>query len=125
MHQPYLVLYEDVIRDQPHASKEIFNYVGVKIEEGDNYFQNTNQTKLHGDDICQYSDVNCADWKVKLEKDYPCLLKQLYSSSTVAWSVPIENTADKAKLSLQGDCYRLPNLDNKNQGYRRYEELYN
>lgn len=124
MQQPYLVLYEDVMRDQLHASEQIFNYVGVKIEEGDNFFQNTNQTKLHGDNICNYEDVNCNDWNVKLKKDYPCLFKQLHSSSTVAWSVPIESTAGKTKLSMQGDCHRLQNLDFQKRRYRHYEELY-
>lgn len=124
MYHPHLILYEDVMRDQPHASKEIFNYVGVKVEEGDNFFKNTKKEKLHSDDICKYEDVNCTDWKEKLERDYPCLLKQLHSNSTVVWSVPIESTADKTKLSIQGDCHRLQNLDTKNHRYRHYEELY-
>jgi len=122
--QPHLVLYEDVMRDQLHASKHVFKYVGVKVKEGDNFFNFTKQTRLHGDDICEYDDVNCTDWKMKLEKDYPCLLKQLDSNSTVAWSVPIESTADKTKLSIQGDCHRLQNLDTTNHTDRRYEELY-
>eukprot|EP00984_Skeletonema_dohrnii_P018148 scaffold8402_cov183-Skeletonema_dohrnii-CCMP3373.AAC.1 len=62
---------------------------------------------------------------MKLEKDYhPCLLKQLDSNSTVAWSVPIESTADKIKLSIQGDCHRLQNLDTTHHTDRRYKELY-
>eukprot|EP00985_Skeletonema_marinoi_P024389 scaffold16932_cov145-Skeletonema_marinoi.AAC.8 len=94
------------------------------VKEGDNFFNFTKETRLHGDDICEYDDVNCTDWKMKLEKDYPCLLKQLDSNSTVAWSVPIESTADKTKLSIQGDCHSLQNLDTTNHTDRRYEELY-
>ena len=43
MRQPHLVLYEDVMRDQTHASKEVFNYFDVTVDNGDNFFNNTNQ----------------------------------------------------------------------------------
>ena len=112
------------MRDQSHASKEVFNYIDVTVDEGDNFFNKTNQTKLHGDNICNYADVNCTELKVKLEEGHPCLLKQLHSNSTVAWSVPILRAAGKTKVSIGGDCHRLKNLDTKNHTYRYYEELY-
>ena len=124
MHQPHLVLYEDVMRDQTHASKEVFNYIDVTVDDGDNFFNNTNQKKLHGDNICNYADVNCTDLKVKLGNIYPCLLKQLYSNSTVAWTIPILRAAGTTKVSIRGDCHRLQHLETKNRPYRYYEELY-
>mmetsp|Transcript_15184 Transcript_15184/g.24950 ORF Transcript_15184/g.24950 Transcript_15184/m.24950 type:complete len:437 (+) Transcript_15184:128-1438(+) len=124
MHQPHLVLYEDVMRDQSHASKEVFNYIDVTVHDGDNFFNKTNQKKLHNDNICSYADVNCSDLKVKLGKLYPCLLKQLHSNSTVAWSVPVMRAAGKIKVNIRGDCHRLQNLDTKSHTYRDYEELY-
>ena len=124
MHQPHLVIYEDVMRDKLHASKEVFNYLDIMVNEGDNFFNNTVETKIHGDNICNNADVNCTDLKVKLEKDHPCLLKQLYSDSTVAWSVPIHRAAGKNEVSVPGDCHPLQNLDTKDHTFRYYEELY-
>lgn len=110
--------------DQLHASKRVFDYIGVKVNEGDNFFDSTAEKKIHGDDICDYHDMDCTDWKLRLKNGYPCLLKQLESSSTVAWSVPIENVEGTIKLSIHGDCHPLENLDKDNHKDRLYEELY-
>lgn len=121
--QPHLVLYEDVMRDQLHASMQVFKYIGVKVDEGDNFFSLTTEKKLHDGHICEYHDVNCTEWRQKL-KVYPCLLKQLDSKSTIAWSVPIKSTRGKLRLSIDGECHRLENLDKVTHRDRLYEELY-
>ena len=128
------MLYEDVMRDQLHASVQVFNFIGVKVNEGDNFFNSTTEKKksyrrtgqdqetMHGH-ICEYHDVNCTEWRQKL-KEYPCLLKQLDSKSTIAWSVPIQNNTGKLRLSIHGECHRLKNLDKVDHRDRLYEELY-
>jgi hypothetical protein len=133
--QPHLVLYEDVMRDQLHASMQVFNFIGVKVDEGDNFFNLTTEKQssyrrtgpdhgtMHDGHICKYHDVNCTEWRQKL-KGYPCLLKQLDSKSTTAWSVPIKSTRGKLRLSIDGECHRLENLNKVTHRDRLYEELY-
>lgn len=129
------MLYEDVMRDQLHASMQVFSFIGVKIDEGDNFFNLTTEKQssylrtgpdhgtMHDGHFCEYHDVNCTEWRQKL-KVYPCLLKQLDSKSTIAWSVPIKSTRGKLRLSIDGECHRLENLDKVTHRDRLYEELY-
>ena len=117
--QPHLVLYEDVLQDQVLASRQVFGYIGIPVPEGANFFEDSAEQKIHSDDICTYSDVDCSKLTPKLNKDYPCLSKQLKSSGTTAWSVPMEG----GRISLKGDCSKLASLGDSHMD-RKFEELY-
>ena len=117
---PHLVVYEDVLNDKKLASERLLNFLGIAADTL--VFDKTDVRQEHGEDFCGYNDIDCPALEKSLsEGGYSCLLKQLSSSNTVAWTVP-QRKVDRG-IDINGDCEVLRPLSSIHPD-RNLVELY-
>ena len=118
-----LVLYEDMNADSWQMYKTLFSWLGdarsaAKVPWFAKQSQKDTTRKVHSDDLCtflKHCDQIKRDWS-----DRPCLLQQLASTSSQAFSLPVRNGA----LDLKGTCHVLPPLKSLKTKHRQLSDLF-
>jgi len=126
---PFLVIYEDIIRQPMLVQEGVLQYLGFStqhiITQNNNnisiFSEHTNVSKQHTGPFCDFLDVNCTLLKEELGSDHPCLSKQLDAvNRNLAWTVPL---LSNGTMSIHGDCQPLKTLT-RSQLIRTPFELY-
>lgn len=130
LEKPYLILYEDELSTgsivqnglMKHLGKNISQFQNKNIFKGDDTVRNdVGVKKRHVKTFCDNKNVNCTSLEIGL-KNYPCLLNQLQQERKgLAWSVPILHNGT---ISIHGNCYPLPFLNETKNDERTVEDLY-